>query len=65
MHKPEDEHTPLGAEAMPGGFGEIDQVMRHRPSPSDRAPARPAKAPLLGLIALAEHWMRKDGERRR
>jgi len=63
MLQPDNELASFGAEALPGGLTEINAVMRGQSHPADRVPPAPAKAPLLGLIALAAHWMRKNGDR--
>lgn len=60
----DNEFAAIGAEAMPGGLSEINDTIRSRQPAADRIPPAPAKAPLVGLIALAELWMRKRGKRR-
>jgi hypothetical protein len=64
MQKRDSELDSFGAEAMPGGLAEINDAIRAQPDAPDRVPPSVAKAPLVGLIALAAHWMRKIGERR-
>ncbi len=60
----DNEFAAFGAEAMPGGLSEMNETIRdHQPGADRILPAR-AKAPLVGLIALAELWMRKHRERR-
>jgi hypothetical protein len=45
----------FGAEALPGGLAGINEA---------RGGATPApRGPILGLIALARHWMRRRVER--
>jgi len=64
MLKRDNELAALGAEAHPGGLAEINDVMRGQSRQADRNPPSSPKAPLVGLIALAAHWMRKNGDRR-
>lgn len=63
MLKRDSELGSFGAEAMPGGLAEINDVIRAQPDAADRVPPSPAKAPLVGLIALAALWLRKFGDR--
>lgn len=63
MLKRDNELASFGAEALPGGLTEINDVMRGQSHQADRVPPFPAKAPLLGLIALATLWMRNNGDR--
>jgi hypothetical protein len=60
----ENEFAAFGAEAMPGGLSEMNEAIRSHQPGADRIPPARAKAPLVGLIALAALWMRKHGERR-
>ena len=64
MREREEEPNPDGAEARPGGLEELNDAMRARTKSTGPADVGPSKAPLLGLIALAGHWMRKKVERR-
>jgi hypothetical protein len=64
MLKRDNELASFGAEAMPGGLAEINDAIRTQPDAPDRVPPSPAKTPLVGLIALAALWMRKNGDRR-
>jgi hypothetical protein len=51
----ESDADAFGAEALPGGLAGINEA---------RGGAAPApRGPILGLIALARHWMRTRGER--
>jgi hypothetical protein len=61
--KRDSEAASYGAEAMPGGLGEINDSIRAQPDASGRIPPSLAKAPLVGLIALAVLWMRKNRDR--
>jgi hypothetical protein len=48
-----------GAEALPGGLREIN-AQRHGEPPAPARAAAPAQpTPLVGLIALARHWLRQ------
>ena len=59
MPKANNDPASYGAEALPAGFREMSDVMRSQSQATpDGAGAQP-KAPLLGLIALAAHWMKK------
>lgn len=64
MRERDEESSSYGAEALPGGLAEFNDAMRARTKSTGPADVRAAKAPLLGLIALAGHWMRKKTERR-
>jgi hypothetical protein len=64
MQEEDEELWAFGAEAQPGGLAEFNDAMRARTIAPNPAPLSPAKAPLLGLIALAAHWMSKGGGRR-
>jgi hypothetical protein len=64
MLKLDNELASFGAEAMPGGLAEINDAIRAQPDAPDRVPPSLAKAPLVGLIALAALWIRKIGDRR-
>jgi hypothetical protein len=59
----DNELASFGAEALPGGLREIDAQRRGEPPPARIAPAAQS-APLVGLIALVTHWLRRDGKRR-
>jgi len=63
MLKRDNELASFGAEAMPGGLAEINDAIRAQPDSPDRVPPCLAKAPLVGLIALAALWIRKIGDR--
>jgi len=65
MLKQDDEIASFGAEALPGGLAEINDTILSQPHAADRVSPSPAKAPLVGLLALAAHWMRKHGDRRK
>ena len=60
---PDNEITAFGAEAFPGGLREINAERRGEPPPARIAPAA-ARTPLVGLITLVTHWLRR-GDRRR
>lgn len=61
--KPNNELAALGAEAHPGGLTEFNDVMHGQSHQADRDPLSSPKAPLVGLITLAAHWMRKKVNR--
>jgi len=63
MLKRENEIASLGAEAQPGGLTEFNDVMRAQSHQADRDLLSSPKTPLMGLIALAAHWMRKNRDR--
>jgi hypothetical protein len=53
----------FGAEALPGGLREIN-AERHGEAPTARVAPAAQSTPLVGLIALVTHWVRRDGKRR-
>jgi hypothetical protein len=57
------ETATFGAEAFPGGLREINAERRGEPPPARIAPAAQS-TPLVGLIALVMHWLRRGGKRR-
>jgi hypothetical protein len=57
------ETAAFGAEALPGGLREINAERRGEPPPARIAPAAQS-TPLVGLIALVTHWLRRRGKRR-
>jgi len=57
------EAAAFGAEALPGGLREINAERRGEPPPARVAPAAQS-TPLVGLIALVTHWLRRGGKRR-
>ena len=59
----DSEITSFGAEAFPGGLREINAERRGEPPPARVAPAAQS-TPLVGLIALVTHWLRRSGKRR-
>jgi hypothetical protein len=59
----DNELASFGAEALPGGLREINAQRRGEPPPARIAPAAQS-TPLVGLIALVTHWLRRDGKRR-
>jgi hypothetical protein len=59
----DNELASFGAEALPGGLREINAERRGEPPPARIAPAAQS-TPLVGLIALVTHWLRRDGKRR-
>jgi hypothetical protein len=56
--------TSFGAEALPGGLREINAERRGEPPPPARIAPAAQRAPLVGLIALVTHWLRRGGRRR-
>jgi hypothetical protein len=59
----DNEAAAFGAEALPGGLREINAERRGEPPPARLAPAA-QRTPLVGLIALVTHWVRRGGKRR-
>lgn len=51
----------FGAEALPSGFKEICKALHSVPPPAAPGERQAPRAPLIGLIALAEHWLKKRG----
>jgi hypothetical protein len=63
MPQANNDAASYGAEALPAGFAEMSRALHSQPSAAPSgAPAQPS-APLVGLIALAAHWMKKRGSR--
>ncbi len=63
MSKGNNDPASYGAEALPAGFSEMSTAMRDHSSATRGDALRQAGAPLIGLIALAAHWMKKRGNR--
>ena len=63
MLKRDNELASFGAEAMPGGLAEINNAIRAQSDAPDHVPPSLAKAPRVGLIALAALWISKIGDR--
>jgi hypothetical protein len=59
MPKAINDSASYGAEALPAGFREMSDVMRSQSPASQGGAGEQPGAPLLGLIALAAHWMKK------
>jgi hypothetical protein len=54
----------FGAEALPAGYSEISRTMHgEAPATTEVSAIDRARAPLVGLIALAAHWVKKRGRR--
>lgn len=52
----------FGAEALPAGYSEITRTMHgEAPATTEGSANVRARAPLVGLIALAAHWVKKRG----
>lgn len=52
----------FGAEALPAGYSEISKAMHGQSAAAPEGSAIDrARAPLVGLIALAAHWVKKRG----
>ena len=60
----DNEITPFGAEALPGGLSEINAARRGEPRAAQRVPPATQGTPLVGLIALVTRWLRQGGGRR-
>lgn len=64
MTKGSNDPASFGAEALPAGYSEISRAMRGQTAATTEGTAiERARAPLVGLIALAAHWMKKRGGR--
>lgn len=63
MRNPEVDSATLGAEALPGGLVEFNNAMGFETRTANQSGPHRAKAPLLGLVVLALHWMRQRGNR--
>lgn len=63
MNKRDFQSTTFGAEALPGGLAEIKESLRSHAAATRQAAPSPAKAPIVGLIALAAHWLRTKASR--
>jgi hypothetical protein len=59
MAKSNNDPASYGAEALPAGFREISEVLRSQSQAKRGGAGVQPRAPLLGLIALASHWMKK------
>jgi hypothetical protein len=59
----DNELASFGAESFPGGLREINAERRGQPLPVHVAPAAQS-TPLVGLIALVMHWLRRGDKRR-
>ncbi len=59
MPKANNDPASYGAEALPAGFREISKAMRSQRSATESGAAEQPRSPLVGLIALAAHWMKK------
>ena len=64
MIKGGNDPASFGAEALPSGFKEICRTLHGVPRPAVPDVHMKARAPLIGLIALAEHWLNKRGRGR-
>jgi hypothetical protein len=54
----------FGAEALPAGYSEICRAMHGQSAATPEVSAIDrARTPLVGLIALAAHWVKKRGGR--
>jgi len=52
----------FGAEALPAGYSEISRTMYgEAPATTEGNVTVRPRAPLVGLIALAAHWVKKRG----
>ena len=61
MIKGSNDPASFGAEALPSGFKEICTTLHGVARPAVPGAREEARAPLIGLIALAEHWLKKRG----
>lgn len=64
MRKPDHALDDIGAEALPGGLREINEISR--PGFVERAPSPkpPPRTPLVGLIDLVSSWLGRPGNGR-
>lgn len=63
MRKREVDSATLGAEALPGGLVEFNNAMGFETRTANQSRPERAKAPLLGLVALALQLMRRRRNR--
>ena len=63
MSSGNNDPATFGAEALPAGFNEMSKAMRGQHSATEGVAVEPPAAPLVGLIALAAHWMKKRAGR--
>jgi hypothetical protein len=63
MSRANHDAASYGAEALPAGFAEMSRTMRSDASIGEGSAVAQPSAPLIGLIALAAHWMKKRGSR--
>ena len=63
MAKGYNDPASYGAEALPAGFNEMSTAMRDHSLAAQGSALQQARAPLVGLIALAAHWMKKRAGR--
>ena len=59
--KASSDPASYGAEALPAGFNEMSKAMHSEHSATQGGTPAQSTAPLVGLIALAAHWLKKHG----
>jgi hypothetical protein len=64
MRQSDQDIASMGAEALPGGLGKINETRLGAPPAADLPPAAPPKTPVVGLIALVRNWLGQPGRRR-
>jgi len=63
MSNGNNDPASFGAEALPAGFNEMSKAMRGQHAAAEGVAVEPPAAALVGLIALAAHWMKKRAGR--
>jgi hypothetical protein len=61
MRQSDQDLASMGAEALPGGLGKINQARLGEPPAAESIPSTPKSTPLVGLIALVTHWLGQAG----
>ena len=64
MRQSDQDIASMGAEALPGGLGKINETRLGAPPAADPIPSAPPRTPVLGLIALVRNWLGQPGRRK-
>jgi len=64
MQQSDQDLASMGAEAIPGGLGKINEARRAEPPAGDGVPSAPQSTPLVGLIDLVTHLLGQAGRRK-
>ncbi|MDH3318492.1 MAG: hypothetical protein OEO84_02235 [Betaproteobacteria bacterium] len=64
MQRSDQDLASMGAEALPGDLGKINETRLGQPQAADSIPSAPQGTPLVGLIALVTHWLAQAGRRK-